>query len=144
MRKWLSAFTIFTLLFVLAACGSSNNASSSNDVETQSEQKKEVSGELNFYTSQPDEDAQRLVTAFNEKYPDVKVNTFRSGTEEVIAKLQAEKEAGNIQADVLLVADAVTFESLKMTIFYFLTNQKKQNKFRVSLLTATACTQAQK
>ncbi|MEK5271921.1 ABC transporter substrate-binding protein [Aeribacillus sp. FSL K6-8394] len=113
MRKWLSAFIIFTLLFVLAACGSSNNASSSNDVETQSEQTKEVSGELNFYTSQPDEDAQRLVTAFNEKYPEVKVNTFRSGTEEVIAKLQAEKEAGNIQADVLLVADAVTFESLK-------------------------------
>jgi iron(III) transport system substrate-binding protein len=72
-----------------------------------------VSGTLSFYTSQPDEDAQALVTAFQEKYPEAKVETFRSGTEEVISKLQAEKQAGSVQADVLLVADAVTFESLK-------------------------------
>lgn len=109
MRKWLSIFTLFILLFGLVACGSDNKASSGN----QAERARQISGELNFYTSQPDEDAQRLVEAFNKRYPDVKINTFRSGTEEVIAKLRAEKEAGNIQADVLLVADAVTFESLK-------------------------------
>lgn len=40
------------------------------------------------------------------------VNIFRSGTEEVIGKINAEQQAGAIQADVLLVADAVTFESL--------------------------------
>lgn len=71
------------------------------------------SGTISFYTSQPDEDAQALVSAFQEQYPDVEVETFRSGTEEVISKLQAEKQAGDVQADVLLVADAVTFESLK-------------------------------
>ena len=31
----------------------------------------------------------------------------------VIWKIQAEKLAGDVQADVLLVADAITFESLK-------------------------------
>jgi iron(III) transport system substrate-binding protein len=77
------------------------------------EKKAGVSGTLSFYTSQPDEDAQALVTAFGEKYPEAKVETFRSGTEEVISKLQAEQQAGSVQADVLLVADAVTFESLK-------------------------------
>lgn len=72
-----------------------------------------VSGDLNFYTSQPDVDAEQLITAFNELYPDVNVSVFRSGTEEVISKVQAEEQAGDVQADVLLVADAVTFESLK-------------------------------
>lgn len=72
-----------------------------------------LSGQLSFYTSQPEEDATQLVQAFNVKYPDITVDTFRSGTEEVTAKLQAEKQAGEIQADVLLLADSVTFESLK-------------------------------
>ncbi|MFD2630069.1 ABC transporter substrate-binding protein [Oceanobacillus kapialis] len=98
-----SIISVFTLL---AACGETSseegNASSSD-----------VSGELNFYTSQPDADAEQLVSAFSEKYPDVEVSVFRSGTEEVISKIQAEKEAGDVQADMLLVADSVTFESLK-------------------------------
>lgn len=73
----------------------------------------QLSGTLTLYTSQPDADVESLVTAFNEKYPDIKVDIFRSGTEEVISKLLAEHQAGTIQADVLLVADAVTFENLK-------------------------------
>lgn len=71
-----------------------------------------LEGTIEFYTSQPDADASALVEAFNEVYPDVTVNIFRSGTEEVIGKINAEQQAGAIQADVLLVADAVTFESL--------------------------------
>ncbi|SYX87094.1 Iron ABC transporter iron-binding subunit [Paenibacillus alvei] len=72
-----------------------------------------VSGKLSFYTSQPEEDAGKLVTAFNKKHPDVQVSVFRSGTEEVTAKIQAERQAGKTQADVLLLADSVTFENLK-------------------------------
>lgn len=70
-------------------------------------------GSLNLYTSQPEADAQKLVEAFNKKYPDVKVKIFRSGTEEVISKVMAEKKMGQVEADVLLVADAATFEQLK-------------------------------
>jgi len=72
-----------------------------------------VSGSLDFYTSQPDADAQALVDAFTEKNPEVEVSIFRSGTEEVVSKIQAENQAGDIQADVLLVADSVTFENFK-------------------------------
>ncbi|MFM1653293.1 ABC transporter substrate-binding protein [Brevibacillus sp. B_LB10_24] len=72
-----------------------------------------VAGTLNFYTSQPDKDAAALIEAFNKKYPDVKVELFRSGTEEVISRLLAEAETNNVKADVLLVADAPTFISLK-------------------------------
>jgi iron(III) transport system substrate-binding protein len=38
---------------------------------------------------------------------------FRAGTEDLMAKLKAEIEAKAVQADVLLVADAPTFEQLK-------------------------------
>jgi iron(III) transport system substrate-binding protein len=93
------------LFFGLVAC--------SNETEPQTSKAGEISGSLHFYTSQPDEDADRLVQAFNKRYPDVEVQVFRSGTEEVVSKLRAEKQAGSVQADVLMVADAVTFESLK-------------------------------
>lgn len=72
-----------------------------------------VSGDLTLYTSEPEEDIQKLIEAFNKKCPDVNVNVYRSGTEEVISKLQAEQQAGSPQADVLLAADAATFETLK-------------------------------
>ncbi|WP_019121190.1 ABC transporter substrate-binding protein [Brevibacillus massiliensis] len=72
-----------------------------------------VEGTLHFYTSQPDKDAAALIDAFTKKYPDVKVELFRSGTEEVISRLLAEAETNNVKADVLLVADAPTFISLK-------------------------------
>ncbi|WP_026672410.1 ABC transporter substrate-binding protein [Alkalihalobacterium bogoriense] len=117
-------FAIVLSMFMLAACGSDEAskdveevAPAQTDVETETvdndEEGVSVSGKLSFYTSQPEGDAAELVKAFNEVHPDVEVDVFRSGTEEVISKLLAEKQAGDIQADVLLVADAVTFETLK-------------------------------
>ncbi|WP_093334851.1 ABC transporter substrate-binding protein [Salibacterium halotolerans] len=105
----MSALLIGTMtMSLIAACGANEESSSGAGAETSG-----VSGSLSFYTSQPDQDATALVSAFNEEYPDVDVEVYRSGTEEVISKVQAEKEAGNVQADVMLVADSVTFESLK-------------------------------
>jgi iron(III) transport system substrate-binding protein len=66
-----------------------------------------------LYTSQPDEDVESLLRAFNSKHPGVEVQVFRSGTEEVVGKVMAEKMTGEIQADVLLLADSVTFDVLK-------------------------------
>jgi iron(III) transport system substrate-binding protein len=66
-----------------------------------------------LYTSEPQENADQLVAAFNEEYPDVNVQVFRTGTGELVAKLEAEKEAGGVQADVMVAADAPTFEKLK-------------------------------
>ncbi|MFC2949453.1 extracellular solute-binding protein [Virgibacillus sediminis] len=107
MRKSLIGIMVLLVGLILAACGSNEEeASAGEEVDG-------VEGTVHFYTSQPDEDAQALVSAFQEKYPDVDIEIFRSGTEEVVSKIQAEKEAGDIQADVLLVADAVTFENFK-------------------------------
>lgn len=106
MNKVKGGLLLGLVSFALAGCGS-------EETNTTSEGTAGIEGDLSFYTSQPDEDAQKLVDAFTAKYPDVTVQTYRSGTEEVISKIKAEQKAGDIQADVLLVADSVTFEDLK-------------------------------
>lgn len=105
-RKWMAGI-VGTALFTLTACGQeeAGNSAGASDGE--------IAGTLSFYTSQPDADAQKLVEGFEKRYPEVEVETYRSGTEEVVSKLNAEKMAGDVQADVLLVADSVTFEDLK-------------------------------
>ncbi|PQV56074.1 iron(III) transport system substrate-binding protein [Defluviimonas denitrificans] len=70
-------------------------------------------GELMLYTSQPESDAAETVAAFEAANPDVTVQVFRSGTSDLLTKLAAEFAAGSPQADVLLIADAVSMEGLK-------------------------------
>jgi iron(III) transport system substrate-binding protein len=72
-----------------------------------------TSGKLVLYTSQPERDAAQTVAAFKKAYPGVEVDVFRSGTTEVMGKLSAEFAAGSPKADVLLLADAATMETLK-------------------------------
>lgn len=105
LRRYLVTLLCLSSLLV-AACGGQTEAPSPD-------QPPAVEGDLSLYTSQPDADAQKLVAGFTAKYPTVGVVTFRSGTEKVISKLLTESEAGEVQADVLLVADAPTFEILK-------------------------------
>lgn len=71
------------------------------------------SGTITVYTSQPQEQMASVVEAFNKDYPDVQVEIFRTGTTELMSKLQAEFTAGNTPADVLLIADAVAMTQLK-------------------------------
>ncbi len=68
---------------------------------------------LVLYTSQPNEDAQATVDGFMAANPEIKVDWVRDGTPKIMAKLQAEIEAGNPVADLLLIADTVTLERLK-------------------------------
>ncbi len=72
-----------------------------------------VSGNLSLYTSQPERDARETIAAFNARHPGVKVNVFRSGTTEVMNRLRTEFAAGSPRADVLLIADAISMETLK-------------------------------
>jgi iron(III) transport system substrate-binding protein len=106
-------FSFVIIFLFLVACSSNDSEPTGADEGTENNEQTAIEGDLSFYTSQPDEDAQKLVDAFKGKFPDVNVEIFRSGTEEVISKIQAENQAGEVQADVLLVADAVTFENLK-------------------------------
>lgn len=71
------------------------------------------SGDLVIYTSTPTEQMDQLVARFNDSYPDITVEYFRSGTTEVMNRLAAEFEAGAPQPDVLLIADTVVMAGLE-------------------------------
>ncbi|TQR39595.1 extracellular solute-binding protein [Lysinibacillus sphaericus] len=114
MKKlWMTALL---LTMILAACGSTGKQKTETTDQpssTTAAPADVLEGTVSFYTSQPEEDAIQLITAFNELYPDIDVKLFRSGTEEVVGKVLAENTAGDVQADVLLLSDHVTFEKLK-------------------------------
>ncbi|WP_440981111.1 extracellular solute-binding protein, partial [Shinella sumterensis] len=69
--------------------------------------------DLVIYTSQPNADAQATVDGFKAANPNLDVEWVRDGTPQIMAKLNAEIAAGNPVADVLLIADTVTFERMK-------------------------------
>lgn len=68
---------------------------------------------ITLYTSQPNSDAQATVDAFMAANPGIKVEWVRDGTTQLMTRLEAEMAAQAVKADVLLIADTVTLESLK-------------------------------
>ncbi len=70
------------------------------------------SGTITLYTSESEDQVNEMVADFNEVYPDVQIDIFRTGTGEVIGKLQAEMEGGEIQADMMWFADLDFFRML--------------------------------
>ncbi len=68
---------------------------------------------LTLYTSEPQPKIDALVAAFSNKYPDIEVDVVRGCTGELESRIASEAAATGIGADVLLLADAATFERLK-------------------------------
>lgn len=73
----------------------------------------QAAGTITVYTSQPTDQMAAVVDAFNADHPQITVEVFRTGTTELMAKLQAEFAAGRTPADVMLIADAVAMTQLK-------------------------------
>lgn len=66
---------------------------------------------ITLYTSEPQEKIDEIIAAFAEQQPNISVEVFRAGTGDLTARIEAERVAGDIQADILLAADAPTFEA---------------------------------
>ncbi|MHB1325678.1 MAG: ABC transporter substrate-binding protein [Thermoleophilia bacterium] len=96
-------------LVVVAGCGgtASQGGASQGGITS------EPSGKIILYTSEPQKNADEFVAEFKKDHPNIDVQVFRSGTGKLVAKLEAEEKAGSVQADVLLAADASTFEKFK-------------------------------
>jgi iron(III) transport system substrate-binding protein len=70
-------------------------------------------GEVTFYTSLPQGEAQRLARRFMQQYPFLTCRVVRSGTFEVARRVQAEIDRGQLSADVLHVLDPGVFVALQ-------------------------------
>jgi iron(III) transport system substrate-binding protein len=67
---------------------------------------------VRVYTSMFPETIELFKTAFKQKYPDIDVQWYQNGSENIAAKLATEEMAGNIQADVVLTADIFWFRKM--------------------------------
>jgi len=96
----LKKFLILMLLAIVVVAASFSTVGAAKD-------------SIMIYTSVPTEIMTDIQKAFETANPDVKLEIFRSGTSKIAAKLAAEKEANNIQADVLWLAEFSYYEALK-------------------------------
>lgn len=108
--KRLILLTLAALL-TLAGCTTVQPVGAPMDAAGQSAVDAATSGEITVYTALEDDQISVYLPAFNERYPNIKVNIVRDSTGIITARLLAEKD--NPQADVvwglaatsLLVAD---------------------------------------
>lgn len=107
-RHVLSVLLAAAACTVAVGCGASGGESGEGSGEGQDQ-----SGTVVLYTSEPQENADTLISVFNEEYPDIEVQTVRNGTGNLIARIESEQEAGGVQGDVMVAADATSFEQLK-------------------------------
>ncbi len=104
-RKSYLILMFIVLLTTLVAC-SNGNSENTNE---------ESSGEtvtINLYTSESQDQVGAMMNEFKKDHPNINIDIFRTGTEEVIAKLEAERSAGGIEADMIWIADIDYFNSL--------------------------------
>lgn len=69
-------------------------------------------GTVTLYTSESLDKVNEMKLDFEKRSPGVSLNIYRSGTQVVISKLQAELQAGGILADLIWMADIDYFEDL--------------------------------
>ena len=70
-------------------------------------------GELTWYTSMPQEQADALADMFQEEYPFIRVRIVREGTFDIARRVQDEVATGHTAADVIHVLDPGIFISLR-------------------------------
>ncbi|MGB7235167.1 MAG: ABC transporter substrate-binding protein [Rhodococcus sp. (in: high G+C Gram-positive bacteria)] len=73
----------------------------------------DAAGTLTVYTSEPQAKIDALNAEFTAANPGIDVQVYRAGTGDLNARIASERETGKIGADVLLAADAPTFEGYK-------------------------------
>ena len=71
-----------------------------------------AAGAITLYTSESEDDVNLLAQDFMRRTPGAAVKIFRAGSGPVEAKIEAEMQAGAIQADVLWFADITFFQNL--------------------------------
>lgn len=109
MKRIVSIILILGLSAMLFAAGAQEEAVGAPVEENLSA----ASGTITLYTSVPQAIVDNIKADFEANNPTITLEIYRSGTSNVLAKLMAEKEAGNITADLIWLADFSVFENLK-------------------------------
>ncbi|MDX1780441.1 MAG: extracellular solute-binding protein [Thalassovita sp.] len=72
-----------------------------------------AAADFNLYTSMPTAKAEALIAAFEQKNPEIDVTLKRAGSTRTVLSIETEAATGDIQADVVMVADELNMKRLK-------------------------------
>lgn len=109
LPRFVSVAALGALTAVTLAACSEPSASETDSSGASASDREQV---LTVYTSEPQAKIDELTAAFTEE-TGIDVEVFRAGTGDLTARIEAERATGEIGADVLLAADAPTFEEYK-------------------------------
>lgn len=109
MKKILALILLIMLTIFAAACSEASDTDSADGDKSSDKGDKTT---VSLYTSESQDLVGEMMNKFKEEHPDVEVEIFRTGTEELIAKLEAERSAGGIKADMVWFADIDYFNTL--------------------------------
>ena len=120
-KKTISLFVFFVLALTagLYGCGPATTPTPITIVQTvevpvvQTLEAAGPSGQIILYTSVPLDIINAIRADFMARYPDINLEIFRGKTGDVMARVDAEMNAGEVIADLLWVAEPSTYEVLK-------------------------------
>jgi len=72
----------------------------------------DIEAKLTLYTSEPEDLAAEMVADFNKAYPNVRIEIYRSGSGNVVSKINAELQTGGTEANIIWFADIGYFRQL--------------------------------
>mgnify|MGYP001774464179 FL=1 len=90
----------------ISGAKSSDAVREGNGAEGNGKAPEDIQGELMVYTSSGDDYMTDISKMFQEKYPNIDFQYFRSGTEEVVSKMMTEAKSSKIQCDVIKIGRA--------------------------------------
>jgi len=114
MKKICALLLVVTMVFALGACGTKKDTDEAKEQETavQAEEAAETEKtddledmELTVYYGATLEQMTPVLDAFQEKYPNVKVQSYRGANEELSATMEMEVKSGNPQFDVAVMGN---------------------------------------
>lgn len=92
-----------------------------------------------IYTSVPSAIMSEIEAAFEREYADIDVSVYRNGTEAIVSKINAEREAGTTHADIIWVADPSYPHRLKEEGLLHAFESKHKNVLSSYLYDADGC-----
>lgn len=109
-KRNLVAFALFVTMTItsLSACGNQEKEEKSENVSVEENQigvvgtnseNEDISGNIVFYTADPEEIATEVCEAFINQYPNCEYTLYRSGTGNIVTKMDAELEAGGTECN---------------------------------------------
>jgi len=109
-KRILIIFLILFSMMIIVGCSNDENNDENNNNNAEANDGGEET--VHLYTSESQDQVSEMMNQFEKEHPDINVDVFRTGTEELIAKLEAEISSGEIKADMVWFADIDYFNTL--------------------------------